>query len=93
MPKVTTVSVNGAPILTLAQIQQLPQQQQQQQLEDSVEVNMDVQIVAGLAPGADQSSTSRPSIEQGWVDLLNEADRRQAGDGGGSVRQLGARRG
>jgi kumamolisin len=71
-PKVTTVSVNGAPLYTLAEIQQLPQQQQQQQLDDSVEVNMDIQIVAGLAPGADQIVYFSSFDEQGWVDLLNQ---------------------
>ncbi len=72
IPKVTTVGVNGTPVLTLAEIQRLPQQQQQQQLEDSVEVNMDVQIVAGLAPGAAQLVYFSSFDEQGWVDLLGE---------------------
>jgi len=72
VPGVTPVGVNGAPVLTLAQIQQLPQPQQQQQIEDSVEVNMDVQIVAGLAPGADQIVYFSTFDEQGWVDLLGE---------------------
>jgi kumamolisin len=72
IPKVTPVSVNGAPLYTLAQIKQLPQQQQQQQLDDSVEVNMDIQIVAGLAPGADQIVYFSSFDEQGWVDLLNQ---------------------
>ena len=72
VPKVTAVGVNGTPVLTLAQIRQLPQQQQQQQLDDSVEVNMDVQIVAGLAPGAEQIVYFSSFDEQGWVDLLGE---------------------
>ena len=72
VPRVTTVGVNGAPVYTLAQIQQLPQQQQQQQMEDSVEVNMDVQIVAGLAPGAAQIVYFSTFDEQGWVELLNQ---------------------
>jgi kumamolisin len=72
VPKVTTVSVSGAPVYTLAEIQQLPLQQQQQQLDDSVEVNMDIQIVAGLAPGADQIVYFASFGEQGWVDLLNQ---------------------
>jgi len=72
LPKVTPASVNGAPILTLAQIQQLPAQQQQQQLDESVEVNMDVQIVAGLAPGAAQIVYFSTFDEQGWVDLINQ---------------------
>jgi kumamolisin len=72
VPKVSAVGVNGTPVLTLAQIQQLPQQQRQQQLDDSVEVNMDVQIVAGLAPGAEQIVYFSSFDEQGWVDLLGE---------------------
>ncbi len=72
VPQVTPVGVNGTPVLTLAQIQQLPQQQRQEQLEDSVEVNMDVQIVAGLAPGADQIVYFSSFDEKGWVDLINE---------------------
>lgn len=72
VPKVTPVSVNGAPLLTLAQIQAMPQQQQQEQLDDSVEVNMDVQIVAGLAPGADLIVYFSTFDEKGWVDLINE---------------------
>ncbi|HWD69375.1 MAG TPA: S53 family peptidase [Solirubrobacteraceae bacterium] len=72
VPTVTPVGVNGTPVLTLAQIQQLPQQQRQQQLDDSVEVNMDVQIVAGLAPGAEQIVYFSSFDEQGWVDLINE---------------------
>ena len=72
VPKVTPASVNGAPILTLAQIQQLPQQQQQEQLDDAAEVNMDVQIVAGLSPGADQVVYFSTFDEQGWVDLINQ---------------------
>lgn len=72
VPKVTPVSVNGAPVLTLAQIQQLPQQQRQQQLDDSVEVNMDVQIVAGLAPAAEQIVYFSTFDEQGWIDLINQ---------------------
>jgi kumamolisin len=72
VPNVTAVSVNGAPVYTLAQIQQLPKQQQQEQMDDSVEVNMDVQIVAGLAPGAEQIVYFSTFDEQGWVDLLNQ---------------------
>jgi kumamolisin len=72
VPKVTTVSVNGAPVYTLSEIQQLPQQQQQEQMDDSVEVNMDIQIVAGLAPGAEQIVYFSTFDEQGWVDLLNQ---------------------
>jgi kumamolisin len=72
VPNVTTASVNGVPVLTLAQIEQLPQPQRQQQLDESVEVNMDVQIVAGLAPGADQIVYFSSFDEQGWIELIND---------------------
>jgi kumamolisin len=72
VPSVTPVSVNGAPVLTYAQIEQLPPQQRTEQLEDSVEVNMDVQIVAGLAPGADQIVYFSSFDERGWVELINQ---------------------
>jgi kumamolisin len=72
VPKVTTASVNGAPILTLEQIRQLPQQQQTEQLGDSKEVGLDVQIVAGLAPDAAIVLYFSTFDQKGWVDLLNE---------------------
>ncbi|HTW11883.1 MAG TPA: S53 family peptidase, partial [Solirubrobacteraceae bacterium] len=72
VPTVTPVSVNGAPILTLAQIQQLPNQERQEQLDDSVEVNMDIQILAGLAPGANLVVYFSTFDEQGWVELINQ---------------------
>ncbi len=72
VPTVTTIGVNGAKPLTLQEIQQLPSTQQQQQLDDSVEVNMDVQIVAGLAPAAEITVYFSNFDEQGWVDLLDD---------------------
>jgi kumamolisin len=72
VPKVTPVSVNGAPILTLAQIQAMPQRDQQNQLDDSIEVNMDIQIVAGLAHGAELIVFFSTFDEKGWVDLINQ---------------------
>jgi kumamolisin len=71
-PTVTAVSVNGTPILSLADLQQMPQNQQEEALNDSIEVNMDVQIVAGLCPGA-TIVVYFPSFDQkGWVDLLDD---------------------
>lgn len=72
MPKVTTASVNGAPVLTLQQIRQLPQQQQTEELEESIEVGLDVQIVAGLAPDAAIVVYFSTFDQKGWVDLLNQ---------------------
>jgi kumamolisin len=72
VPTVTPVGVNGTQVLTLAEIQQLPQQQQQEQLDDSVEVNMDVQIVAGLAPDAEIVVYFSSFDQKGWIDLINQ---------------------
>jgi kumamolisin len=72
VPTVTAIGVNGAKVLTLQEIQQLPSQQQQQQLDDSVEVNLDVQIIAGLAPDATILVYFSNFTEQGWVDLIDE---------------------
>jgi kumamolisin len=70
VPSVQAVSV-GAPALTLQQIAQLPKQQRNQQLEISVEVMMDVEIVAGLCPGADIVVYFAPFTQKGWVDMIN----------------------
>jgi kumamolisin len=72
VPTVTPFSINGAPVLTLAEIEKLPQQQRTEHLDDSIEVNMDVQIVAGLVPGADLVVYFASFDQQGWIDLLNE---------------------
>jgi kumamolisin len=50
----------------------LPPDQREQVLEAAGEVNMDVQIVAGLAPGADIVVYFTQFDQKGWVDLLNE---------------------
>jgi len=68
---VDAISVN-APAYTLAQIKALPQAQQQEALDDSMEVNMDVQIVASLCPAAEISVYFATFDQKGWVDLLNK---------------------
>jgi kumamolisin len=70
VPTVTPVPV-GYPILTIAQIEQLPKQQQENILEDSVEVMMDVEIVAALCPASAISVYFAPFSQRGWIDLLN----------------------
>jgi len=71
MAKVTTVSV-GFPALTLQEIAQLPPDVRKAELGASVEVNMDVQIVAGLCPGSEIFIYFAPFTQKGWVDLLNK---------------------
>jgi kumamolisin len=51
VPTVKAISI-GAPIRTLKQILRLPKARRQDELDSSGEVMMDVQIVAGLCPGA-----------------------------------------
>ncbi len=70
-PAVQAVSVN-APAYTLSQVQALPAQQRKQALDISMEVTMDVQIVAGFCPRAAISVYFATFDQKGWVDLLNQ---------------------
>lgn len=70
-PSVKTVSV-GLPALTLQQIMQLPAQQRSEELDESGEVMMDVEIIAGLCPRAEIFVYFAPFTQKGWVDLLNQ---------------------
>lgn len=62
----------GVPVLTEQQVMALPAAQREQVLGEAGEVNMDVQIVAGLCPGADIIVYFATWDQKGWVDLLNE---------------------
>jgi kumamolisin len=70
VPAVTPVSA-GSPLLTPEQIQQMPAQKQQQVMGDSVEVMMDIEIVAALCPAAAISVYFAHFTQKGWIDLLN----------------------
>jgi kumamolisin len=69
-PNISAVSVD-APAYTLQEILALPKKQRAEALDDSIEVMMDVEIIAGLCPGADVSVYFSPFDQGGWVDLLN----------------------
>lgn len=69
-PNVHAVAVD-APAYTLQEILSLPAVQRRQVLGDSVEVMMDVEIVAGLCPRANISVYFSTFDQRGWVDLLN----------------------
>jgi kumamolisin len=71
MPKVTSVPVGFTP-LTLPEIQKLPPLQRTDELDASIEVNMDVQIVAGLCPQSEIFIYFAPFTQKGWVDMLNQ---------------------
>ena len=70
VPQVTVVPV-GLDSLTQDQIMALPPEMRDYELGCSEEVNMDVQIVAGLCPGAGIAVYFAPGTQKGWVDLLN----------------------
>lgn len=61
----------GFPILTVADIKKLPADQRKWILDATTEVMMDIEIVAGLAPGAEIAVYFAPFTQKGWVDLLN----------------------
>jgi kumamolisin len=62
----------GVPVLTEEQVMALPAGEREQVLGEAGEVNMDVQIVAGLCPAADIVVYFATWDQKGWVDLLNE---------------------
>ncbi|UVK52860.1 S53 family peptidase [Mesorhizobium sp. AR02] len=67
---VQTVPVD-APAYTLQQILALPPKKRKEQLDTSIEVMMDVEIIAGLCPKANISVYFSTFDQGGWVDLLN----------------------
>jgi len=73
VPKIQAVAVDS-PAYTLQQILALPAQQRNQLLGDSVEVMMDVEIIAGLCAQASISVYFSTFDQKGWVDLLNQVN-------------------
>jgi kumamolisin len=71
VPTIQAVAVD-APAYTLKQILALPPSQRKEQLDNSVEVMMDVQIIAGLCPKANITVYFSTFDQQGWVDLLDK---------------------
>jgi len=70
IPAVKAVAVD-APAYTREQILALPSTERKTQLGYSVEVMMDIEIIAGLCPAASLSVYFSTFDQQGWVDLLN----------------------
>jgi kumamolisin len=62
----------GVPVLSEQQVMALAPDEREQVLEAAGEVNMDVQIVAGLCPAAEIVVYFTQFDQKGWVDLLNE---------------------
>jgi len=71
VPNIQAVAIDS-PAYTLQQILALPTQQRNQLLGDSVEVMMDVEIIAGLCSQASISVYFSTFDQRGWVDLLNQ---------------------
>jgi kumamolisin len=72
-PNITTVDL-GAHAYTLDELRAITnQQEQQEELDATVEVMMDVQIVAGLCPAAEILVYFAPFSENGWVQMLKRA--------------------
>lgn len=70
LANVTAVPVD-APAFTLPQILALPPQRRRDELDTSIEVMMDVQVIAGLCPKANIMVYFSTFDQRGWVDLLN----------------------
>jgi kumamolisin len=70
VPNVQAIAID-APAYSLQQILALPPRQRNDELGASVEVMMDVQIIAGLCPRANISVYFSTFDQGGWVDLLN----------------------
>lgn len=70
-PNVKAIAID-APAFTLPQILALPPLRRRDELGTSIEVMMDVQIIAGLCPMANISVLFSTFDQRGWVDLLNK---------------------
>lgn len=69
-PNVQAVAID-APAYTLQEVLALPPRQRRQVLGDSIEVMMDVEIIAALCPKANIFVYFSTFDQRGWVDLLN----------------------
>lgn len=71
MPSVKIVEAGSKP-LSRTEIQQLPKQQREEEEDACGEVMMDIEIVAGLCPGAKILVFFSSFEQKGWIDLLNQ---------------------
>ena len=71
---VNVVPLNYTPP-TQAQIQAMSQDQQQEVLDESFEVMLDVEVIAGLCPGATISVLFATFDQKGWIDTINRVIR------------------
>jgi kumamolisin len=73
-PRVKTISVN-TPVRSMAEIRRMPKDKQKDEIDNTGEVMMDVQIVAGFCPAAEISVYFATFDQKGWVDLLDQVIR------------------
>jgi kumamolisin len=71
VPQIQAVSID-APAYTLKQVLALPPQDRKEAMNESIEVMMDVEIIAGLCPKASIFVYFSTFDQRGWVDLLNK---------------------
>jgi kumamolisin len=80
-PQVTVVPV-GLDSLSLQQIEAIQDvQQRDNEIDMAGEVNMDVQVVAGLCPAAEILVYFAPFTQKGWVNILQQAVHAAGGPG------------
>jgi len=70
VPTVNAIAVD-APAYTLKQILALPDQARKDELDSSVEVMMDVEVIAGLCSNATINVYFSTFDQKGWVDILD----------------------
>jgi kumamolisin len=71
VPRVSVVDAGHKPPAP-GEVESLPEEQRKEVEEDSGEVMMDIEIVAGLAQGAEILVFFSTFDQKGWVDLLNK---------------------
>jgi kumamolisin len=69
---VSVISAGATPPTT-DEIEALPEAEQQEVIDDSIEVMMDVQIIAGLCPQSEILLYFSTFDQKGWIDLLDKA--------------------
>jgi kumamolisin len=72
MPQVTVVNAGQQPLPTPAEVEALPEEQRKESEDSSGEVMMDIEIVAGMAQGAEIVVFFSSFDQKGWIDLLNK---------------------
>jgi kumamolisin len=70
-PNVTITNAGQQP-LSPSEVEALPQEQRERVEDEAGEVMMDVEIVAGMAPGAEIFVFFSSFDQKGWIDLLNK---------------------